>query len=215
MIGAFAYLILTSTRNRLSSQLKRVRNPRYAVAFLLGLAYFGWFVFFNRPARGGPPPGPLVSEMLGALLPIVILLIVAYAWIFGADRTALAFTEAEVSLLFPAPVSRRGLIIYKLVRAQTAVLLTSLLWTVLLRRGFGLERALSYWVLLSTISMHRLGVALIRASQTAHGARGARRSWPRTNRTAKRTRSASCTSAIPCPGSLAIAAARIQARSSS
>ena len=32
MIGAFAYLILTTTRNRLTGKLRRLRNPRYALA---------------------------------------------------------------------------------------------------------------------------------------------------------------------------------------
>ena len=32
------------------------------------------------------------------------------SWVFGADTTALAFTQAEVSILFPAPLSRRALI---------------------------------------------------------------------------------------------------------
>ena len=40
MIGAFAYLILTATRNRLTGKLRRLRNPRYALAVLLGLSIF-------------------------------------------------------------------------------------------------------------------------------------------------------------------------------
>ena len=57
------------------------------------------------------------------------------SWVFGADATALAFTQAEVSMLFSAPFSRRRLIGYKLFRAQIAVLINSLIWVFVLRRG--------------------------------------------------------------------------------
>jgi ABC-2 type transport system permease protein len=179
VIGSFAYLIVRSARNRLLSQLRRVRNPRYALALALGLAYF-WFVLLRSRMRADAPT-PAPGEALRILMPLGVLLLTAWTWIFGADRTALAFTEAEVSMLFTAPVSRRALIVYKLARSQSAVLVTSLLWTVIFRRGgFGLDalaRALGFWVLLSTLSFHRLGAALIRASQAEHGIRGLRRSW--------------------------------------
>jgi hypothetical protein len=38
--------------------------------------------------------------------------------VVGSDTTALAFTQAEVSLLFTAPISRRGLILYKMARRR-------------------------------------------------------------------------------------------------
>ncbi len=38
-------------------------------------------------------------------------------------------------MLFPAPLSRRGLIGYKLFRAQIAVLINALIWVFVLRRG--------------------------------------------------------------------------------
>ncbi|MEO8337375.1 MAG: putative ABC exporter domain-containing protein, partial [bacterium] len=176
MIAAFAYLTFTSTRNRLIQQVKRLRNPRYAIALLLGLGYF-WMVFFNSSARGSRGVEPGVAPAFGAILPILLLAYIAYTWIVGTDKAALAFSEAEVAMLFTAPVSRRGLIVYKLVRAQFAVLTTSVLWMVLFHRtGESVpERIISSWAFLSTLSLHRLGVALIRASHTEHGAKGARR----------------------------------------
>lgn len=179
MIGAFAYLIGRSTRNKWVSQIKRVRNPRYAIAVILGIGYFVMLTF--NMSRNSPPPSTVSSvaaSSLAALLPVLLLLMAAYAWIFGTDASALAFSPAEVSLLFSAPVSRRGLILYKIVRAQTAVLTTSLVWYVLFRRTGGIERAFSYWVALSIINTHRLGIALIRSSSAEHGVASARRNWP-------------------------------------
>ena len=177
MTRAFAYLIRTSARNKLLSQIRQLRNPRYAIALLLGLLYFS-FVLFNQSARQGRQPNPLVSDTFAALLPFGVLVYVAFLWIFGADRAALAFSEAEVSMLFPGPVSRRALIIYKLVRAQAPVLTTSILWLILFRpSGSGVARVVASWVFLTTFSMHRLGVALLHASRDEHGSIGLRKSW--------------------------------------
>jgi hypothetical protein len=108
------------------------------------------------------------------------MLTVLSTWVFGSDLMALAFNEAELSMLFPAPLSRRQLILYKLYRAQTGILINALIWVFLLKRGGSVIpaplRALSFWVLFSTLNLHRLGAALVRSSWTAHGKAGIRRS---------------------------------------
>jgi len=45
MIGALVYLQLTSLRNALSQRLRRLRQPRYLVGAIVGLAYFYFFFF--------------------------------------------------------------------------------------------------------------------------------------------------------------------------
>ena len=101
------------------------------------------------------------------------------SWVFVGDATALAFTQAEVSMLFPAPVSRRSLIVYKLLRTQVAVLANVIIWVFVLRRGGTVLpsplRAVAIWVLFSTLNLHRLGAALVRSSWREHGRIGARR----------------------------------------
>lgn len=177
MIAALAYLTARSTVNRLRGQARRLKNPRYAIAFVLGLGYF-YFMFFRQSAREGRDSSPLLSPMLGGIVAIFMFFFIAYTWIAGTDRSALAFTPSEVSMLFTAPVSRRGLIMYKLVRSQGGVLFTSILWYVLFRSpGAGFERAIGSWVLLSTFSLHRLGAALVHTSSMEHGTKGLRRSW--------------------------------------
>ena len=124
--------------------------------------------------RPEPAPQALVGarwlELLGALGVIGAVL---WGWVFGVERRVLAFTPAEVTFLFSGPVTRRGLVQYKLLRNQLLILFNSLLWTLILaRERFGASpwlRAISIWVLLTTISFHRLG-RLVRAHQPA-GAR--------------------------------------------
>jgi hypothetical protein len=70
-------------------------------------------------------------------------------------------------------VTRRGLVQYKLLRNQMLILFNSLLWTLILaRERFGASpwlRAISIWVLLTTISFHRLGASFVRTSLLEHG----------------------------------------------
>jgi hypothetical protein len=104
------------------------------------------------------------------------------AWVFSGERTALAFSPAEVQFLLPAPVSRRGLIGYKLFRAQIIIVINALIWVVLLRRGGSVLpaplRLVGAWALFSNLSLHRLGAALVRTSVMEHGRSGARRNLP-------------------------------------
>ncbi|MGH7581150.1 MAG: putative ABC exporter domain-containing protein, partial [Gemmatimonadales bacterium] len=176
MSGALSYLATRSARNRLRRQLRRLRTPRYAVALVLGLGYL-WAigVWQHRPASEPLGVRPETVELLGAAGVLVMLL---WIWVFGADRRALAFTRAEVTWLFPAPLVRRQLIQYKLVRGQFIILFNVALWTILLSRGWaGAEpwrRAGGIWILLTTLALHRLGVALFRSSLAEHGRAGVR-----------------------------------------
>ena len=85
---------------------------------------------------------------------------------------------AEVTFLFSGPVSRRGLIQFKLLRSQLLILFNALLWTLILsRERFGVSpwlRVISIWVLLTTLSFHRLGASFVRTSLAEHGRLGVR-----------------------------------------
>jgi ABC-2 type transport system permease protein len=177
-LSAFVYLSARTLRNRARVQLRRMRSPRQAIALVVGVAYF-WY-FLVRPAGGGGFGAAILGDESSMLLASVgLALLVAKWWLFGADPRALAFSPAEVQFLFPAPVSRRGLVHYKLLRAQLFILVNTVIWSVLLRGG-GTElsawlRATALWVLFSTLYLHRLGAALSTASAVGHGAAGRRR----------------------------------------
>ena len=179
MTGAFLYLLRTSAWNRLRRQANRLRVPRYAIAFLLGIGYL-WFLFIRPGQRDHAPTLVVETPLVAVIAPLFFILAIGYTWLFGSDRSALAFTPAEVAVLFPAPVSRRALILYKLARSQLGIIFTILIWTLLLRNAAGpLPQAffaVSLWAALSTFTLHRLGVALLRAGVAEHGAGGARRS---------------------------------------
>jgi ABC-2 type transport system permease protein len=171
MTRVFGYLVWRSARNRIKRQLGHLRSPRYLAALLLGMAYL-WFMIVGqrRGPAAGELPDPRVLELVGAL---ALLGAVAWGWVFGVERRVLAFTPAEVTFLFAGPVSRRGLIQFKLLHSQLLILFNALLWTLILsRERFGVSpwlRAISIWVLLTTLSFHRLGASFVRTSLSEHG----------------------------------------------
>ena len=180
MIDALLYLTRTTIRNRFAVQARRLRQPRYALALVLGAVYF-WIVLLRPASQPSRAPTSLWNnaETVAAL---GILLLMLGGWVFRGERMALAFTAAEVQFLFPAPVTRRGLISFKLFRSQLVILFNAVIWVFVLRRsGSVLAAPLRFvgtWMLFSNLSLHRLGAALVRTSLVEHGRAGVRRHLP-------------------------------------
>src|SRR5437660_6647221 len=170
MLSALVYLQFHSVKNRLSVRLKRLKQPKYLLGGIVGGLYF-YFYFFRHlfrvhgsraVATGATSAQDLaLYESLGAL---ILLIVVVLAWIVPHQRAALAFTEAEVAFLFPAPVSRRGLIHFKLLRSQTSILFTTLLLTLVSNRFGGRNwiHAAGWWLILSNLNLHFLGSSFAR-----------------------------------------------------
>lgn len=164
MVSALFYLQFHSIKNRYVSRIKRLRQPKYLVGAVVGGLYFYFFFFrylFFAAGRGQPLASMseaqrALFESGGALILFVIMLL---AWIIPHKRAALAFTEAEVAFLFPAPISRRWLIHFKLIRSQTAILLTTLFLVLVWSRFGGRTwiRGAGWWLILSTLSLHFIG----------------------------------------------------------
>src|SRR5690242_15877864 len=143
MFSALLYLHFTSLGNRLIRQFKRLKQPKYLVWAAVGGLYFYFYVFrwmlgsrtrYGQVGPGAFPFDPVLSQSIGGFILMVIVLI---AWILPRKRAALTFTEAEVAFLFPAPISRRMLIHFKLMRSQMAILFTTFFLTLIFRRSGG------------------------------------------------------------------------------
>jgi len=170
VIRAYLYLVSTSVRNALAQRLKRLRQPKYLFGALAGAAYFYFFVFrhaFRIHAAGPAPAMPMPAEAASLFEPLtalVLLVIILLHWLFGRARAALQFSEAEVAFLFPAPVPRRSLIHFKLLRSQLGILVSAFFLTLLFRRGSGpaVTHAAGWWIMLSTLNLHALGASFAR-----------------------------------------------------
>ena len=176
MIGSALYLARRSLVNGVRRRLARLRQPKYMVGFAVGLLYYYWL--FIRPrgeAGGGTLPGSAVEGLavlgLGAL--------VAMGWLFGSSRSPLVFTPAETHFLFTAPLTRRQILDFKLLRSQLALFLSSLLSVLLFSGGHfpatRIMRVLGLWLVFATLLMHSGVTALVRQSLEEHGVTAVRR----------------------------------------
>lgn len=178
MLDAALFLFRRSAANRIRHLARKVRSPRYLIALLLGIAYLVLVFLAQVQQTQGPAIAPLVQGVGTVLL----LVLVGKWWLFGTDRMALAFTPAEIQFFFPAPVTRRALLGYKLLRAQLPILINVAIWVILLQRGRDSVLptaiyALSLWTLFMVLMLHRLGVALSRDAMLDYGVAGLRRHW--------------------------------------
>jgi hypothetical protein len=168
--GALVYLQLCLLWNRQRVWFRRLRKPKYLIGALAGGAYF--FFFFLGPLLGmgirgnripttplGADFRPLV-EMLGSLLLAGVVLLV---WVVPSRRVALDFSEAEIAFLFPAPLERRTLIHYRILRSQVPIFFSSLLMMVFTGRFAGAGHWwwhwVGWWLLVTALELHRLGAA--------------------------------------------------------
>jgi ABC-2 type transport system permease protein len=174
VISASVYIAVCSARNRIRVRLRRLREPRYLVGAIVGVAYF-YFAVFARGRRPGvrigpnaqrpsfPPAFQMATSSLGGIL---MLAAAAGAWVASAKSSLLDFSQAETEFLFPAPVSRRQLLVHRIIRSQIGSLIASLFISLFATpvSGFGrLRLAAGFWLLLVTMRLYYAGVTLTRA----------------------------------------------------
>jgi len=185
MTAALFYLQAMVIRNAVAQRLRRLRQPRYLVATLLGIAYFVLLFYPRRSLAGAGWNASMPASSFGLMLGLSIAALlmvgrIVYAWIFSADRAALTFTEAEVAFLFQAPVQRRVLVRYKLLKSQVRILFSALLFSLISQRfvflgGNGWMHAVGWWILLSTLELHSIAASFTRERLLNLGLNPARR----------------------------------------
>lgn len=174
MSGALFELLLRGLRGRLVRRLRLLRQPRYLVASLAGLAYMLFFVGRNFLIWGRGPRRPGIEVTgLGDRAPLVLLgvalalaLVTTLGWLLTSSRPALRLNEAEINLLLPAPLPRRKVLDFALWKQQAGVLFGALLFS--LFRGFGapgtrLPRLFATWALFALVGLHLKAVSLWKA----------------------------------------------------
>jgi ABC-2 type transport system permease protein len=186
MTGAFLYLTWCSTRNLFRVRIRRLRQPRYLVASIAGGLYFYLAVF--RPGRSstGESLGPLAfidryHASLELVASALLFAMVALAWVLPrSSRPALAFSRADVQFLFPAPITRRQLIEYKLLRSLVTTAVSTAIVTFFFRpssMASGWSFFLGITIVFTTLNLHLTGVSLRRESLRTHGLSGLARQW--------------------------------------
>ena len=194
MLSALLYLRLTSLKNIALSRLRRLKQPKYFLGAVAGIAYI-YFIFSRQLSGGSTALAGLPAGLPGGLAPtydftatlsifgaLVLLVIVLFTWALPKEKPGLPFSEAEVAFLFPAPISRRRLIHFRLLGAQLRILFSAVIFTLLSRGwsflgGDALTHVLGWWLILTTVNLHLTGAALTINRHIDNGANPAVRRW--------------------------------------
>jgi len=193
MTGLLLRVHLWSWKNRILTRLRRLRQVRYLVFTSLAVA---WVLFFWRPWRtlGFLRDRTDVNIRIGAdAIPIefapavevgiaaLITFLCVIAWVWPRRRLALEFTEAEIAFLFPAPLTRRQVVDFSLLKDQAGLLFGAFMITI-----FGIRRIvpsfwqglLAAWIVFALLHLFFLGCAITRANLLKNRGAGLRRSAP-------------------------------------
>src|SRR5205814_9467696 len=122
----------------------------------------------GRPRRGGNAAAEVIAAVRGAApsaIGVVLLLLTAVSWLVPFGAALLDFSDAEVQFLFPAPVSRRALLLHRMLRSQIGLLFGALIMGVAIPSvsGYGrVQAGIGTWLLLSIGKVYFTGVSLAR-----------------------------------------------------
>jgi hypothetical protein len=111
---------------------------------------------------------------------MALLFVAAVSWFAPLESGLLDFSEAETQFLFPAPVSRRQLLMHRMLRSQIGMLFGAVIFSVALPSVAGPDRlwlGVAMWLLFVTAKVYFTGVSLARARFRAGSARERRLAW--------------------------------------
>jgi hypothetical protein len=110
----------------------------------------------------------------------MLLALTVLGWLLPFDSGLLEFSQAEIQFLFPAPVSRRELLVHRLLRSQLGLLFGSVIAGLVAPSMSGFARlrlAVATWLLLSTGKVYFTGISLARARLGSRDTRILRVAW--------------------------------------
>lgn len=168
MTSAVGYLLSRSAWNRVRQLASDFRRPGPRIAAAAAIAYFAFLAWFSpngRPAN----PDTQVAAVVGAL---GLMVLAASAWLLGTGGKLVELSGAERALLLPAPISTGRVMDVKLMRLQATTLGNALLWTALTNGsqdwGTIARRAFAFWIVLTTLQLHRIAAARVRSAAASH-----------------------------------------------
>jgi ABC-2 type transport system permease protein len=195
MIRASLYIVVCSARNRVRVRLRRLREPRYLIGAAVAIAYLYFTIFVRirsggtaagrrrRRAEGAPASASVIAALQASgvgLAGLALLALAALAWVFPGGSGLLQFSPAETDLLMPAPVTRRQLLLHRMIRSQIGLLFASFLPVIWFPSASAPARAriaVALWVVFVTAKIYFTGVTLTRARLMSEGRRAEWGAW--------------------------------------
>ncbi|HEX6811248.1 MAG TPA: putative ABC exporter domain-containing protein [Planctomycetota bacterium] len=165
-------------RNRVKALLRRMRQPKYVIGFVLTSVYLGWILLLNPGRSGEDARSPeQVRADAGVVAAGFYWLQVVVAWFSLSSGRGVAFREAEVQLLFPRPFTRWQILRFKWLSAQPGGIVGSLIVGLVFHRLGGLSYpcvVLGFWINQAVFYANATLVGLWLARLKARGGRAAR-----------------------------------------
>lgn len=188
MFGVTFYIMACSARNRLRRRLARLREPRYLIGAIVGVAYLFFSIFgrnlFGRQRRRGRLLPAAFLPLAGGSGPVAAGLALAGAaalsMLMPFGSGLLSFSRTEREFLFASPLSSRQLLFYRLMRSQWAVLFSALIIALtypLATPGARLRSFFGAWLALMTSQVFFTGVTLSRVRLAAPSLRARLVAW--------------------------------------
>jgi hypothetical protein len=134
VIAVLVRLQWMQVRGRVVRSIRLLKQPKYLVGFLVGIGWMGLWVgrsiVRTRLSVGMMPRSPLGPEILPLIhrfAALVVTIALPSPWLFPWGRLGLPFRESELTMLLQAPLSRRQVIQYGLLKSELGVLISGLL----------------------------------------------------------------------------------------
>jgi hypothetical protein len=180
MLSTLAPLTFWQLKNRIRVRLARLKQPRYLIGSVFGIAYIGYFTLLRSfgSSRGRAAMAPIFARAAAPMelgFALLLLVLAALVWILPAAGSPLRFSSSEIQFLFPAPITRRQLLQYRLLRAQLGLLFGSVMATIFMRPtsfANSWKFLTGLWLILMTCRIYFTGVSLYREGLRQRGIAG-------------------------------------------
>ena len=158
-------LLVQSFRGRVVHFVRMLRHPTYLLGFLAGIA---WLLLWLGPVLLGSESAELgpyrqLLETSAHLLPALriltsfgLALLLSIWWLMQWGGQPLTLRESEIHLLIPAPLPKRQVLQYAILKNQPRILVGCFFMSFLVgtgNRGY-LLGFLSYWLFLTNWDLH-------------------------------------------------------------
>lgn len=179
MFSTLAALTAWQVKNRIRVRLARLKQPRYLIGSIAGIAYIGYFAIlrnsgFSRGRGQMAANFARVAEPMALGIALFLLVVATLVWLLPSGNS-LRFSPSEIQFLFPAPITRRQLLQYRLLRAQLGTLFGSVMATVFMRPtsfSNSWKFITGLWLILMTSRIYFTGVSLYREGLRQRGIAG-------------------------------------------
>ncbi len=131
MPRALVYLLYHHIVGSWRFRLKRLKQPKYLVGTLAVFGYF-YLLFVGSFSKSIQPKAITQPELAGLMVSLFLTFQFGLIWLLAGRFTGLGFSEAETEILFAAPLTRKELIRYRLLKSQPGILFSSLFLVIII-----------------------------------------------------------------------------------